>query len=90
MAAPAEPVKPVSQASRCSDAGTYSFWWRSECGTMKPVKPRRANSVRSAAGARAAIVERLEAGLEHGGNLLSRLRPGNASCRMAGTPVPGE
>src|SRR5262249_54933940 len=45
---PAEPVKPVSQASRSSDAGTYSFWCRSARGTMKPVKCRRANSVRTA------------------------------------------
>ena len=49
IAVPAEPVKPVSQASRSSDAGTYSFWWRSDRGTMNPVRPRRANSVRSAA-----------------------------------------
>src|SRR5205823_276163 len=47
-AAPAEPVKPVSQASRCSAPGTYSFWWRSARGTTKPVSPRWASSVRSA------------------------------------------
>src|ERR1700722_1361830 len=47
-AVPAEPVKPVSQASRSSAAGTYSFWWRSARGTMKPVNPRWASSVRSA------------------------------------------
>src|SRR5580700_9813303 len=48
MAAPAEPVKPVSHASRSSAAGTYSFWWRSARGTMKPVNPRWASSVRNA------------------------------------------
>ncbi len=49
MAAPAEPVKPVSQASRSSLAGTYSFCWRSARGTMKPSSPRRASSARKAA-----------------------------------------
>ncbi len=61
-----------------------------EAGQAPPCQFRaQRRHVRRAGGARAAIVERLEAGLEHGGNLLSRLRPGNASCRMAGTPVPG-
>src|SRR5262249_38580853 len=49
IAAPAEPVNPVSHASRSSQAGTYSFCWRSARGTMQPVKPRRVSSVRSAA-----------------------------------------
>ena len=75
---PAEPVKPVSQASRSSEAGTYSFWWRSARGTMKPVRPRRASSVRSAATRGALAVgsagssNDLEFGFEHGGNLLMR------------------
>ncbi len=49
MATPAEPVKPVSQASRFSDAGWYSFCCKSACGTIQPVRPRRASSVRNAA-----------------------------------------
>jgi len=39
MAAPADPVKPVSQASRSSLGGRYSFWKRSACGTTKPSRP---------------------------------------------------
>src|SRR5260370_2712586 len=46
--APADRVTPVSQAGRSSADGTYSFWWRSARGTMKPVNPRWASSVRSA------------------------------------------
>ena len=46
---PAEPVKPVSQASRSAHGGTYSFWKRSARGTMKPSRPRLASSARSAA-----------------------------------------
>src|SRR5215212_5384424 len=49
MADPADPVNPVSHASRSSEAGTYSFWWRSARGTIHPVSPRRASSVRNAA-----------------------------------------
>jgi hypothetical protein len=56
-AAPAEPVKPVSQASRSSAGGTYSFWWRSARGTMKPSRPRRCNSARKAA-SRSALAAR--------------------------------
>src|ERR1700722_5289177 len=49
MARPADPVKPVSQASRSSDGGTYSFWKRSVRGTMKPSSPRTLSSARYAA-----------------------------------------
>ena len=64
-------MKPVSQASRSAQGGTYSFWYSSARGTMKPSRPRRANSARSAAtrGAVApgslAVIERLEMRLEH-------------------------
>ena len=87
MATPAEPVKPVSQASRSSEGGRYSLWWQSACGTMKPVSPRRASSVRSAMtrGALAAgiggVVEGLEFRFEHGGNLF--LRPPQYQRRPA-------
>src|SRR5215211_8044383 len=57
MATPAEPVNPVSQANRSSDAGRYSFWWRSARGTMKPVSPRRASSARNRS-TRAAVAAR--------------------------------
>jgi hypothetical protein len=33
---PADPEKPVSQASRSADLGTYSPWCSSARGTMKP------------------------------------------------------
>src|ERR1700719_2421761 len=49
MASPAEPVKPVSQARRSAQGGTYSFWKRSARGTTKPSSPRRASSARNAA-----------------------------------------
>ncbi len=96
IAAPAEPVKPVSQASRSSQAGTYSFCWRSERGTIQPVKPRRASSVRSAAtrGPLAARSARSSNDWKRasnmGGNLWGRWPRGNAAGRMPGTRVPGE
>ena len=70
--APAEPVKPVSQASRSAPVGTYSFWCSSARGTTKPSSPRFASSSRSAATRARALarlggfVEGLEARLEHG------------------------
>src|ERR1700736_863650 len=45
---PAEPVKPVSQASRSSDGATYSFCCWPARGTTKPVSRRRASSSRNA------------------------------------------
>ncbi len=44
----ADPVKPVSQASRSSEAATYSFCCWSARGTTKPVSLRRASSSRKA------------------------------------------
>jgi hypothetical protein len=43
-----EPVKPVSQASRSSEGGTYSFCCWSARGTTNPLKLRFANSSRKA------------------------------------------
>ena len=48
-AAPQEPVKPVRQASRSEEGGTYSLWYSSVRGTTKPSSPRRVSSARSAA-----------------------------------------
>jgi hypothetical protein len=42
-------ITPVGeQASRSSAGATYSFCWRSDRGITKPVRLRRANSVRKA------------------------------------------
>ncbi len=49
MQNPAEPVKPVSQASRSSQGATYSPWCASARGTMKPSSPSAAITSRSAA-----------------------------------------
>ena len=43
------PVNPVSQASRSSLAGRYSFCCRSARGTTKPSRPWRLSSLRSSA-----------------------------------------
>ena len=45
-AAPAEPVKPVAQASRSLAAGRYSFWCSSSCGITKPSRPCAAMAAR--------------------------------------------
>ena len=46
---PAEPVKPVSHASRSACPGTYSDWCSSARGTTKPCTPADAIAARSAA-----------------------------------------
>ena len=49
IAMPAEPVKPVSQASRSAWGGTYSPWCSSARGIAKPCNPSCASRPRSAA-----------------------------------------
>ena len=75
MATPAEPVKPVSQASRFSDAGRYSFCCAIGVRHDPAGEPAagelgaQRRHPRAACPAFGAILERLEAGLEHRGNL---------------------
>ena len=66
---PAEPVKPVSQASRSDDFGTYSPWCSSARGTMKPSSDSSFSLARSSGGALGALggIGGLGEGLEHGG-----------------------
>jgi hypothetical protein len=81
MALPAEPVKPVSQA-RLAPRHVFVLMAvgarHDEAGQATPRELRaQRRHARCAGAALGSIFERLEAGFEHGGNLLSPLQPGN-------------